>query len=178
MPVQNRQCFLCGRFNRGSRSLLMTIDHPEQESRIRSGYVRRHKREIVGAVMGAVVHRTCYRSLVQREPLAVTRSKSYPGKYLDGRKKKQSQSQDSNPSTSSCQVLPITSSDEDAVRVTLNELLISVEQTITQHTSLASYGNASANIRVNDIRFESHDDQEVCTERESNPEHNEKPRIS
>ena len=163
MPGETRQCFLCGRFNRAVRSLLMTIDCAEQERRIRSGYLRRHKREIIGPVMSMVVHRNCYRSIVQREPLAMTRSNSNPRKYSCHRKNKHSQSRDSNPSTCS--------SDQGVVPVPMNDPSISVEESVLQRTCMISSGdvhanaNANANVRVQPTRLESHHDQEVCTER-------------
>jgi hypothetical protein len=77
----------------------MTIDCAEQERRIRDGFFRRHKQEIIAPVIGKQVHRICYRPIIQRQSLAVTRSISHPRKYFRRLTDKKSQSQDSNLST-------------------------------------------------------------------------------
>ena len=120
MPEQSRRCFLCARSSRIAKSRLMTIDCLEQERRIRSGYSRRHNREIVGPVLGMSAHRDCYRSIIRTETLALTRSNSNPRKYSWHRNNKQSR--DPNPSTWPSQVLPPTSFDQNVVPVPVRSI--------------------------------------------------------
>ena len=81
MSNDSQRCFLCGRWTRGvANRLCMVIKIDEQERRIKQGYQRRWKREMVGSILGERIHRICYRSIIQREPLAVTRASSVPQK--------------------------------------------------------------------------------------------------
>ena len=81
MPGAVRTCFLCGRSERGAQSMYMTIDCFEQERRIRDAYFKRHKIQITGSLIDKEVHRQCYRSILQRQPLATVQSRSHPRKY-------------------------------------------------------------------------------------------------
>ncbi len=81
MPGTIRTCFLCDQSKCGPQSVYMTIDCSEQECRIRDGYLKRHKIEIIGPLTGRQVHRLCYRSILQRQSLARVRSISHPRKY-------------------------------------------------------------------------------------------------
>ena len=91
MPGAIRTCFLCRQSKRGPQSLYMTIDCFEQERRIRNGYLKRHKIEIIVSLIGRQIHRHCYRSILQRQSLARVRSISHPQKY--GRRVKHNSSQ-------------------------------------------------------------------------------------
>ena len=89
MPGQSRRCILCGRWDRCAQSLFMTIECAEQQRRIRGGYRRKYSREIGECPIGAQMHRSCYRTIIKQQPLAVIRSKSDPGKYTRSSKKVQ-----------------------------------------------------------------------------------------
>ena len=81
MPGAIRTCFLCGRSDRSSLSLYMKIDCLEQERRIQEGYRERHKINLIDSLIDKRVHRSCYRSIIRRQPLARCRSVSHPYKY-------------------------------------------------------------------------------------------------
>ncbi len=97
MPGRIRTCFLCGQSKRGPQSMYTTIDFSEQERRIKDGYLKRHKVEITGPLIGKEVHRSCYRSIIQRQSLARVRSISHPRKY--GRHAKRNRLQPQSNST-------------------------------------------------------------------------------
>ena len=81
MPTEIKNCVLCGRSTRGAaKRLCMVIKIDEQERRIKQGYERRWKKEIAVSIMGERVHRICYRSIIQHEPLAAARASSMPHK--------------------------------------------------------------------------------------------------
>ena len=81
MTTEGQNCFLCNRSTRGiANRLCMVVKIDERERRIKQGYERRWKRKVVGSVMGARLHRICYRSIIQLEPLAIARALSIPHK--------------------------------------------------------------------------------------------------
>lgn len=91
MPTENENCVLCGRSTRGAANrLCMVIKIDEQECRIKQGYERRWKKEMGGSIMGERIHRICYRSIIQHEPLAAARASSIPRKRNRNSKRERS----------------------------------------------------------------------------------------
>ncbi len=97
MPGRIRTCFLCGQSKRDPQSMYKTINISEQERQIKDEYLKRHKIEIIGSLIGKEVHRSCYRSIIQRQSLARVRSISHPRKY--GRHAKRNRLQPQSNST-------------------------------------------------------------------------------
>ena len=57
-----RSCFLCVESKHSARSKHITIGLPEQQRRLRNAYVKRHKIEITGSLIGKEMRRKCFRS--------------------------------------------------------------------------------------------------------------------
>ena len=96
MPGVIRRCVLCAQLKRAPFSLYMTIDCAEQERRIQEGYRKRHKLDIMGSLINKQVHRSCYRSIIQRQTPATSRSDSHPRKNISHRRRQQSSQQASS----------------------------------------------------------------------------------